>query len=116
MNIECIYCGSQNIEGSDDCEKCGQSISEDHLQQPTTDIERGLLKDRISDLSPKPAVTVSDSATVGEVLQTLVENSIGCVFIVDPDGKLVGVFSERDALMRLNSDAKSLSIDRFVTT
>ena len=41
---------------------------------------------------------------VGEVLRLLVDKKIGCVFVVT-DEKVVGVFSERDALMRLNADA-----------
>ena len=41
--------------------------------------------------------------TVGSVLKKMVEETIGCVMVVDR-GKLVGIFSERDALMKLNTD------------
>ena len=42
--------------------------------------------------------------TVADVLKKMVDERIGCVMVVD-NGKLVGIFSERDALMKLNIDA-----------
>ena len=44
---------------------------------------------------------------VGQVLKKMVDEAIGCVMVVD-GGKLVGIFSERDALMKLNVDAPKL--------
>jgi CBS domain-containing protein len=109
MKIACEYCGFENIEGNDGCEKCGQSLSDMHLKSPQTEVEKGLFKDRISCLAPRKPFTVSEDATVGEVLNLMVQNAIGCVFVVNANQKLTGVFSERDALMRLNIDAAQLS-------
>ncbi len=61
--------------------------------------------------------TVGPDATVGEVLHQMATNRIGCVMIVD-GGRPVGIFSERDALMKLNTEAASLSdrpISEFMT-
>ena len=47
----------------------------------------------------------------------MVDERIGCVMVVDGD-KLVGIFSERDALMKLNTDASkffSRPISQFMT-
>jgi CBS domain-containing protein len=48
----------------------------------------------------------------------MVNERIGCVMIVEND-KLVGIFSERDALMKLNVDAAKFlnrPISQFMTT
>ena len=47
----------------------------------------------------------------------MVDQRIGCVMVVDND-KLVGIFSERDALMKINVDAAKVSgrpISQFMT-
>ena len=85
---------------------------------PASSVEADLLRDRIERLWPKSPSKVSPDTTVAVVLKKMVDERIGCVMVVDND-KLVGIFSERDALMKLNVDAaKFLSrpISQFMTT
>jgi CBS domain-containing protein len=104
----CPLCGTTNIEGADTCEECKNSLVDLHLQPPATEIERSLLKDRVSDLQPKtPPIVVAPNARIKDVLDTLVRNVIGCVFVVE-NNEIVGVFTERDALLRL-----STNVDEF---
>jgi CBS domain-containing protein len=115
--IRCPLCDRANIEGVDVCEQCGQPLVETHLPDPKTAVERGLLKDTIASLAPRSPIVVASSTPVREVLRLLVKQRIGCVFIVD-QGKLVGVFSERDALLRLNTQASEFQdqpISKFMT-
>jgi CBS domain-containing protein len=105
--ISCPYCDHENIEGVDVCDQCGQPLSDLHLSDPTTVVERSLLRDRVSILWPSPPIVVSPETKVSDVLQLLVDREIGCVFIVAEDQKVTGVFSERDALLRLNTQAGS---------
>ena len=114
----CPFCGAKNIEGVDSCAQCKHSLAEAHIQQPATEVERSLLTDRVRDLSPKAPIVVAPEAPISQVLATLVENAIGCVFVVDTEGKIIGVFSERDALRRLGSDISALKdrpISDFMT-
>jgi len=105
--IICESCGHENFEGLIECEECQTPLDETHLLPPTNVVERSLLKDRVSVLNPKTPITVAASATVDEVMQTLVDRQIGCVVVVH-DGKTVGIFSERDVLIRLNDEAPDL--------
>lgn len=100
----CPYCDNPNIEGVDVCDQCGQPLDDLHLPNPSTLVERSLLKDRVSVLDPKKPVSVPPNAKTAEVLQTLVDCGIGCVLIVK-DNALIGIFSERDALLRINDQA-----------
>ena len=115
--IICPDCGTENIPGIDVCEQCGQSLSA--LSKPTasTGLELRLTKDRIETLQPKTPLTVTHDTPVREVLQLMVSNSVGCIFVMDGE-ELKGVFSERDALMRLGTEASLLSdrpISEFMT-
>jgi CBS domain-containing protein len=105
--IVCPYCDGQNIEGMDVCEQCGQPLVDMHLAPPGRHVERALLADRVSKLRPKTPIVVARETPVGDVLKLLVEQGIGCVFVVD-DNAIVGVFSERDALKRIGTAATSL--------
>lgn len=115
--ILCPYCSCENIEGVDECEECGQPLSDTHLAPPGTEVERSMLRDRISVLAPKKPVTVAPSTPVGEVLKLMVKNKIGCVVVADGN-RTVGIFSERDALRKINADAAQLAtrpVSEFMT-
>jgi len=109
----CPYCGGENIEGMDQCEECGQSLADMHLEGPLLQIEQSLLTDRIGLLDPKTPITVAANTPVGDVLRLMVDKSVGCLIVIE-DKNPVGIFSERDALIKLNVDAKRLS-DRPVS-
>jgi CBS domain-containing protein len=115
--ILCPYCDAENIEGADECAECGEALAELSVRVPASSLESDLLRDRIERLWPKSPSTVSPDTPVGKVLKKMVDERIGCVMIVD-QGKLAGIFSERDALMKLNVDAaKSFNkpISQFMT-
>ena len=113
----CKYCGSENIEGTDDCAVCGQSLDDVHLAQPRNEVERSLLRDRISVLNPMRPITAAPTTPVGDVLRLMVEHGIGCVVVAD--GNLpIGIFSERDALRKINTEAPGLTarpVSEFMT-
>ena len=100
----CPYCQAENIEGADECVDCGESLIDLSVRVPASSVEADLLRDRIERLWPKSPSTVTPDTPVGQVLKKMVGETIGCVMVVDA-GKLVGIFSERDALMKLNVDA-----------
>ncbi len=113
----CPYCGHQNIEGMDECDRCGHSITDAYSLVPATEVERALLQDQLDVLHPKRPIVVDGNMPVRSVLCTLVDQGIGCV-LVSVNGELAGIFSERDALCKLNVDAKelgSLPVSKFMT-
>jgi CBS domain-containing protein len=113
----CPFCGHANIEGVDECEHCECSLADVELLVPATPVERDLLRDQIGSLTSRPPLTVTPVTPVRRVLQLMNENSVGCVGIVK-EGRLVGIFSERDALLKLGNDAASLGeypVSEFMT-
>ncbi len=113
----CPNCGHSNIEGADTCEECQQSLVELSRPRAVTSVDRTLHREKLAALENSDPITVTPDATVGECLKLLVEKSIGVVLVVQGD-QLVGIFSERDALMRLNVAANDLydrPISEFMT-
>lgn len=105
--MTCPWCGADNLDGVDDCVACGQSLSDAHLPDPPTVVEQGLLADHLPVLAPRPPVVVAADTPVGDVLRAMVTGGTGCVVVADAD-RPVGIFTERDALMRLNTEAAAL--------
>lgn len=114
----CPYCEFENIDGADLCDDCGQALTDLHLGEPGSPVERSLLRDRLSELDPRLPITVPASTPVRKVLRTMVDERIGCVIVLDQD-RIAGIFSERDALVRLNTQAAALGdrpVSQFMTS
>jgi CBS domain-containing protein len=114
----CPACGYQFIEGDDDCEQCGLSLSDLSLAEPASEVERSLLSDRVAVLGRHRApVTVAPDAKVGETLKQLAASDTGAALVVDKN-KLVGIFTERDALLKFGvevADYVDRPISEFMT-
>lgn len=113
----CPYCGSEVIEGDDTCSECQASLADLHLPLPATNVERALLSDHVGELNPKVPLAVAPDTPVGEVLAQMVDNRIGCLLVID-DGELKGIFTERDALMKLGAeveDRRERPVSDFMT-
>src|SRR5690606_28257713 len=97
----CPLCGFDNLDGADSCDACKTSL----MDEPSPRRRRNLLEGRIArdplaSLSPAEPVTVSPSDSVGEVVALLARRNIGCALVAH-DGRLVGIFTERDVLMKI---------------
>ena len=58
----------------------------------------------IRELDPPVATVVPESATIENVIQTMLERGLGAV-LVQREGRIVGIFTERDVLRRVVSVA-----------
>jgi CBS domain-containing protein len=48
-------------------------------------------------------ISIESNATVAEAIARLVQNNIGSLPVVDADGRLAGIFSERDVLRGIHN-------------
>ena len=70
---------------------------EDELQEM-----RGvLLDDTIATLGPAEPICLPPTATVEEAIGRMLERRQACVLVVDRDGRLTGILTERDVLTRV---------------
>jgi CBS domain-containing protein len=117
MLLPCPYCDHEVIAGSDECEACGQPLTDFHLPVPATAVERALLTDRVRLFQGRQPLVVSPTMPLREVLRLMVDNKVGCLLVVEK-GVLAGIFSERDVLLKVGEDAAKLGerpVSEFMT-
>ena len=118
MALICPDCGAENIDGVDTCESCGQSLTMlNKPQRAPSPVGDGMLRDQIQTLNPKQPVTTSPDTPLEDALHIMLENKIGSILVIE-DEKLVGIFSERDAVNRVGVEfdtLRSQPISEFMT-
>jgi CBS domain-containing protein len=72
----------------------------------------------ISSIDPQPPLTVRADFSVRQVVDLLRANKVGCVLVVDQVGKLCGIFSERDLVLKVVGQGEALleePVSNFMT-
>jgi CBS domain-containing protein len=103
----CPDCGFDNINGVDVCEACRQPLVQ--FDPSGDELEQCISRHPISVLSPKTPLSIDAAVSARDAVAKMVENKIGCL-LVQSDGKLVGIFTERDVLNRVSPDLKTLDL------
>lgn len=98
--MRCPHCDTRNIPGAQLCEECGQDLAGLDIPEAGGGVVGRLMTDRISDLAVMTPLTVEAAASVREVVELMRREHHGCV-LVEADGKVVGIFTERDVLTRV---------------
>jgi CBS domain-containing protein len=116
--VICPNCGFDNLPGSEECGRCQQDLT--HLDRPSAHdrIERVLMEEAVGVLVPAKPVTVWPTTTLRQAIQTMVDHNVGAVLIVGDGGRLLGIFSERDVLLRvvgLRDRYEDLPVSLFMT-
>lgn len=97
----CPHCSYDNLPGSEECARCQQDLTQ--LDQPVAQdrVQRSLMEDPVSTLRPRPPVTVRPDTPVHEAMATMLANNIGALLVLDDQGRLAGILSERDLLAKV---------------
>jgi CBS domain-containing protein len=96
----CPVCQHDNFEGEDTCENCGADLRASDIPQPATDYRGRLLGEHLDELgSAAPRMLEADS-DVDLAINLMHETGIDCVLVTD-GGKLVGIFTDRDAVLKV---------------
>jgi CBS domain-containing protein len=108
--MRCPECSFINMAGSDECESCKTPLTHIEALQPKRGMERRILDGLVSNLSPKPALQVSPGESLAGAVEAMRKARIGSVLVIEK-GELLGIFSERELLLRGGSgDLNSVSI------
>jgi CBS domain-containing protein len=102
--MNCPSCGHENIDGIDRCENCLAPFRQ--LDIPSIEaaesFAQSVMEDNLGRLEYESPVCVAPSALASQVARQMKEANTGCALIID-GGKLVGIFTEHDVLLRLTS-------------
>mgnify|MGYP001444345788 CR=1 FL=1 len=104
----CPVCDYDNLPGSDQCEECLVDLRQEDIPQPGNEVQRSIMEDPISVLSPRVPISMSETSSLGEVVGVMKEENIGAMLVVDEKGALRGIFSERDLIGRVIGKVESV--------
>jgi CBS domain-containing protein len=98
----CPNCGWDNLPGNEGCTNCRQDLTPLDRPAPANRVERSLMEDQVQSVkSLAPPIAVKPRTTVREAIAVMLERDIGALLVVDEEGALQGIFSERDLLEKV---------------
>ena len=77
-------------------------------------LDQQMIREPVWRLNPRPPITIPPTATLRDAIQRMRECRIGCVLIVERD-VLVGILTERDLLLKLESGDLSRPVREVMT-
>lgn len=72
------------------------------------DLARNLIIESVSRLNPRAPVTATAGQTAAEAAALMRDNHTGCVLVCD-GGKLAGIFTERDLVLKVMAKGRPLT-------
>ncbi len=96
----CPSCDHEAIPGVEICETCGSDLLDSGVPTPTRGIQAKILAAPLRDLEPAPIVGVERDTPLEEALQRMRDERHGSVLVLE-EGRIVGIFTERDVLMKV---------------
>ncbi len=112
MRQKCPYCGYENISGVDHCMGCLHSLTTVDLPKPGKDkLQKVIMTEPVKNfISKTPPIIVSQDTSVEEVVERMQAlPTKGCVLVCDGAGKLIGIASIRDILVKVAGIVKDRS-------
>ena len=98
--MRCPTCGFENLLGSDICDNCGSDLAGHDTPQSATTFRGQLLGERLDQLEVGAPEILDATADVDDAIRRMHDKGIDCVLVVD-DGRLVGIFTDRDAVLKV---------------
>lgn len=98
--MRCPQCGFENLTGSDICDSCGADLAGHDTPQAATSYRGPVLGVHLDTLEAGEPEILDITADADEAVRLMHENGTDCVLIVD-DGRLVGIFTDRDAVLKV---------------
>ena len=113
--MRCPVCGFGNFPGDDSCANCGADLWNADLPQPATSFRGRLLGMHLDELGAPAPKTVEASTPVDDAIARMQAESIDCLLVTD-HGKLVGIFTDRDAILKVaGRPSEDLTIGEVMT-
>jgi predicted transcriptional regulator len=96
----CPVCRHDNFEGEDNCENCGADLRTSDIPQQAIDYRGRLLGEHLDELKPAPPQILDAASNIGDAIRLMHDKGIDCVLVTD-GGRLVGIFTDRDAVLKV---------------
>ncbi len=95
----CPVCHHDNFEGEDNCANCGADLANADTPQPALDYHDTVLGEHLDRLGIGSPVTVEPGLPVADAIRQMHASGGDCLLVVE-GGQLVGIFTDRDAVVK----------------
>jgi len=98
--VICPVCQYRNFVGDDLCENCGADLRASDTPEPATGFHGRMLGIHLDELGAPAPELVGPDEDVADVIERMHRDRIDCLLVTE-GGNLVGIFTDRDALIKL---------------
>jgi CBS domain-containing protein len=98
--MRCPVCGFVNLSGADICDNCGADLFGSDVPQQAPAFKGQLLGEHLDDLGSPPPITVTPDTPLDVAVTRMAEAETDCVLVL-ADERLVGIFTDRDAVLKV---------------
>jgi len=95
----CPSCRFDNFEGEDICANCGAGLGNADTPQPALDYHDTILGEHLDRLGIGTPATVGPAVPAADAIRQMHASGGDCLLVVE-DGLLVGIFTDRDAVVK----------------
>jgi signal-transduction protein with cAMP-binding, CBS, and nucleotidyltransferase domain len=96
----CPVCRHDNFEGEDHCASCGADLATSDIPQPALEYHDTVLGDHLDELGFGGMESVGPEIGVADAIRRMHEAGTDCLLVCE-DGRLVGIFTDRDAVVKV---------------
>ncbi len=113
--MRCPACGVDNLIGTEICDNCGADIFGRDIPQQAPAFQGQLMGEHLDALGAPPPLSVTPETSIDQVVARMQETGTDCV-LVCRDDRLIGIFTDRDAVIRAaGKPLDSLRIEEVMT-
>ena len=74
------------------------------------------INEPVKEIMTRDLITLSYKASIGETIETMLANQLGAIPLVDADGKIAGIVTERDIALSLAGIAGNETVQDYMST
>jgi CBS domain-containing protein len=96
----CPVCRFGNFPGDDNCANCGADLTSVDTPQQITTFRGELLGLHLDELGAPAPHLIDAGASIDEAIARMQADSVDCLLVTE-GGALVGIFTDRDAILKV---------------
>jgi CBS domain-containing protein len=96
----CPVCRFGNFPGDDTCANCGADLTSVDTPQQVTTFRGELLGLHLNELGAPAPHLIDAGASIDDAIQRMRADAADCLLVTE-DGALVGIFTDRDAILKV---------------
>jgi CBS domain-containing protein len=114
--VICPQCGFANLQGADECENCGADLRAADIPRPGSGFEAQLTAVPLADVRHHKPLAIPPEANCADAVRQMQQAGVGCLLVEDADGRLKGILSERDLVLKLDDrPLESVAVGELMT-